>query len=108
MHNVTHAYIKNTDWWLFHAQLLTICVIASHFRGSNSVLFFILFAFKVRKPSFAKPTALNMAYGGLMLHLKCLVSVFFFLIMDCEAIVTTANPGLLCQPRVIMKMIVEK
>jgi hypothetical protein len=32
----------------------------------------------------------------------------FFLILDCEAIGTAANPGLLCQPRVIVKMIVEK
>jgi hypothetical protein len=28
--------------------------------------------------------------------------------MICEAIGTAANPGLLCQPRVIVKMIVEK
>jgi hypothetical protein len=35
-------------------------------------------------------------------------NVFFFLILDCEAIGTAATPGLLCQPRVIMKMIVEK
>jgi hypothetical protein len=34
--------------------------------------------------------------------------VKFFLILDCEAIRTAATPGLLCQPRVIMKMIVEK
>jgi hypothetical protein len=33
---------------------------------------------------------------------------FFFLILDCEAIGTAATPGLLCQPRVIVKMIVEK
>jgi hypothetical protein len=32
----------------------------------------------------------------------------FFLIMDCGAIGTAATPGLLCQPRVIVKMIVEK
>jgi hypothetical protein len=32
----------------------------------------------------------------------------FFLILGCEAIGTVATPGLLCQPRVIMKMIVEK
>jgi hypothetical protein len=32
----------------------------------------------------------------------------FFLYLVCEAIVTTATPGLLCQPRVIVKMIVEK
>jgi hypothetical protein len=35
---------------------------------------------------------------------KC---VFFFILV-CEAIGTAATPGLLCQPRVIMKMIVEK
>jgi hypothetical protein len=34
--------------------------------------------------------------------------VYFFLILDCEAIGTAASPGLLCQPRVIMKTIVEK
>jgi hypothetical protein len=32
----------------------------------------------------------------------------FFLIPDCEAIGIAATTGLLCQPRVIMKMIVEK
>jgi hypothetical protein len=31
---------------------------------------------------------------------------FFYLV--CEAIGTAATPGLLCQPRVIVKMIVEK
>jgi hypothetical protein len=31
---------------------------------------------------------------------------FFYLI--CEAIGTAATPGVLCQPRVIVKMIVEK
>jgi hypothetical protein len=36
------------------------------------------------------------------------VFLFFFIILACEAIVTAATPGLLCQPRVIMKMIVEK
>jgi hypothetical protein len=32
----------------------------------------------------------------------------FSLNFVCEAIGTTATPGLLCQPRVIVKMIVEK
>jgi hypothetical protein len=32
----------------------------------------------------------------------------FFFILVCEAIGTAATPGLLCQPRVIVKMIVEK
>jgi hypothetical protein len=32
----------------------------------------------------------------------------FFLILVCEAIGTSATPGLFCQPGVIMKMIVEK
>jgi hypothetical protein len=31
---------------------------------------------------------------------------FFYLV--CEAIGTAATPGLLCEPRVIVKMIVEK
>jgi hypothetical protein len=34
--------------------------------------------------------------------------LFFFLILICETIGTAATPGLLCQPRVIMNMIVEK
>jgi hypothetical protein len=39
-------------------------------------------------------------------HLLC--ECRFFLILVCEAIDTAAIPGLLCQPRVIVKMIVEK
>jgi hypothetical protein len=35
------------------------------------------------------------------------ISLFFFYLV-CEAIGTAATPGLLCQPRVIVKMIVEK
>jgi hypothetical protein len=34
--------------------------------------------------------------------------MYFFLILVCEAIGTAATPGLLCHPRVTMKMIVEK
>jgi hypothetical protein len=34
--------------------------------------------------------------------------IFFYYYLVCEAIGTAAAPGLLCQPRVIMKMIVEK
>jgi hypothetical protein len=34
--------------------------------------------------------------------------LFFFIIPVCEAIGTAATHGLLCQPRVIVKMIVEK
>jgi hypothetical protein len=34
--------------------------------------------------------------------------LFFFFILVCEAIGTAATHGLLCQPRVIVKMIVEK
>jgi hypothetical protein len=36
------------------------------------------------------------------------LNVFFFLILVCESIGTAATPGLLCQPRVIVKMTVEK
>jgi hypothetical protein len=31
----------------------------------------------------------------------------FFFYLDCETIGTAATPGLLCQPRVIMNMIME-
>jgi hypothetical protein len=34
--------------------------------------------------------------------------VFLFFFWVCEAIGTAATPGLLCQPRVVVKMIVEK
>jgi hypothetical protein len=34
--------------------------------------------------------------------------VVFFFYLVCEAIGTAATPGLLCHPRVIVKMIVEK
>jgi hypothetical protein len=34
--------------------------------------------------------------------------LFFFYYLVCEAIGTAATPGLLCQPRVIVKKILEK
>jgi hypothetical protein len=34
--------------------------------------------------------------------------VFFYYYFVCEAIGTATTPGLMCQPRVIVKMIVEK
>jgi hypothetical protein len=37
-----------------------------------------------------------------------IVIYFFLFYLVCEAIATAATPGLLCQPRVIVKMIVEK
>jgi hypothetical protein len=39
---------------------------------------------------------------------KMLESYFFFFYLVCEAIGTAATPALLSQPRVILKMIVEK
>jgi hypothetical protein len=36
------------------------------------------------------------------------IGLNFFKILVCEAIATAATPGLMCQPRVIVKMIVEK
>jgi hypothetical protein len=41
-------------------------------------------------------------------ELYSLSEFFFIIILVCEAIGTAASPGLLCQPRVIVKMIVEK
>jgi hypothetical protein len=42
------------------------------------------------------------------LNKKNLVWVFFYYYLVSEAIGTAATPGLLCQPRVIVKMIVYK
>jgi hypothetical protein len=39
---------------------------------------------------------------------ECCFIIIFFYYLVCEAIGTAATPGLLCQPRVILKMIVEK
>jgi hypothetical protein len=36
------------------------------------------------------------------------IIIFFIIYLVCEGIGTTATPGLLCQPRVIVQMIVEK
>jgi preprotein translocase subunit Sec61beta len=36
------------------------------------------------------------------------IVAFFIYYLVCEATGTAATPGLLCQPRVIMKMIMEK
>jgi hypothetical protein len=38
----------------------------------------------------------------------CPRGTFIFLILVCEAIGTAATPAILCQPRVIVEMIVEK
>jgi hypothetical protein len=42
---------------------------------------------------------------GVGRHLLCWIPFFFYL--DYETIGTAVTPGLVCQPRVIMKMIVE-
>jgi hypothetical protein len=40
------------------------------------------------------------------IHFYIILALFFVFV--CEATGTAATPGLLCQPRVIVKMIVEK
>jgi hypothetical protein len=42
-------------------------------------------------------------------NVEAISDIFFFYYLVCEAVGTAATPGLLCQPRVIVKMmIVEK
>jgi hypothetical protein len=50
------------------------------------------------------------AYGGVDVqsHIFFYLGSSFFLILVCEAIGTAATPGLLCQPRVIVKMTVKQ
>jgi hypothetical protein len=50
---------------------------------------------------------LNLACISLYIKGKVKLSLYFFYLV-CEAIGTAATPGLLCQPRVIVKMIAEK
>jgi hypothetical protein len=40
--------------------------------------------------------------------LYLLTHLLFYYYLVCEAIGTAATPGLLCQPRAIVKMVVEK
>jgi hypothetical protein len=47
-------------------------------------------------------------YSDTELHEDGSAADFFFFFLVCEAIGTAATPGLLCQPRVIVKMIVER
>jgi hypothetical protein len=42
------------------------------------------------------------------IRLQGVVLFYYFFYLICEGIGTAATPGLLCQPRVIVKMIVEK
>jgi hypothetical protein len=42
------------------------------------------------------------------LRVIIIIVIVFLHYLVCEAIGTAATPGLLCQPRVIMKMIVEE
>jgi hypothetical protein len=44
----------------------------------------------------------------LIINMCIYVVIDLFLILDCEAIGIAATSGLLCQPRVMVKMIVEK
>jgi hypothetical protein len=47
-------------------------------------------------------------WQGASLHLSIHIHPLLLFILVCEAVGTAATPGLLCQPRVIVKMIVEK
>jgi hypothetical protein len=49
------------------------------------------------------PTSKDKAYSYVLITI-----LLFFYYLVCEAIGTAATSGLLCQPRVILKMIMEK
>jgi hypothetical protein len=53
-------------------------------------------------------SSVHAIFPPLSIHLLVYVSNLSFFNLVCEAIGTEATPGLLCQPRVIVKMIVEK
>jgi hypothetical protein len=53
-----------------------------------------------------RPTRITMPRLGIDIQKEHHLSTIFFCFV-CETIGTAATPGLLCQPRVIVKMIVE-
>jgi hypothetical protein len=55
-----------------------------------------------------KSACLNKCLAFKETEYSLLFFYFLFMYLVCEAIGTAATPGLLCQPRVIVKMIVEK
>jgi hypothetical protein len=64
---------------------------------TSSILLFVAFSAGPR----------NVHFYLIFLHsITSFLRTFFVLILDCEAIGTAAIPGLLCQARVIIKMIV--
>jgi hypothetical protein len=51
----------------------------------------------------------RLSYGAAIGHTIIIIIIYYYYYyLVCEAIGTAATPGLLCQPRVIVKMIVEK
>jgi hypothetical protein len=55
--------------------------------------------------------SMSQYYKGMIIHHMSDKDLFdndFFYCLVCEAIGTAATPGLLCQPLVVVKMIVEK
>jgi hypothetical protein len=71
---------------------------------------FMLFRLRNKIIIFLKPNIYISLHGLAFFHNLAAryFTIYFFLILICEAIGTAATPGLLCQPRVIVKMIVEK
>jgi hypothetical protein len=76
------SYLNSTD------QLCSRCILVWDFHQSVIKLDETFYFFSVTLRPFVGP--------------------FIFIYFACEAIGTAATPDLLCQPQVIMKMIVEK
>jgi hypothetical protein len=51
---------------------------------------------------------LLVAFAKTLTYLEHIIFLYFFFYLVCDAVGTAATPGLLCQPRVILKMIMEK
>jgi hypothetical protein len=68
----------------------------------------------MRLPVLKLYTCWFLKYFGIKIHgnhtelLNLCISRTIFFYLVCEAMGTAATPGLLCQPRVTMKIIVEK
>jgi hypothetical protein len=97
-------YIYNVNFKVIHKLI--------NLKNISSAL--ILKSTTLRAPHFSVQPVLCVCFTGEVITTEITMeiykyyndSIFFYLV--CKAIGTAATPGLLCQPWVIVKMIVEK
>jgi hypothetical protein len=97
------AIALNSHTFRIGYLVVTLCCLAGRYQCFKRTWWLHLRGRNVQNVKFSLCTIKGQAlitYAG--------VEMLFYYYLVCEAIGTAANPGLLCHPRVIVKMIVEK